>query len=157
VAQDLDWRAATRLGSDTQAFQAGSLKSLLVVDASVTLPACASRDGFDVFGTEELVAPPLLWSESRAALHEALFRREISAVQALRTLDALDQAPIRARTQRRLSRRAWDLANEMGWTKTYDAEYLALAQLLNCRFVTLDARLHRGAARLGFVVSPTEL
>ena len=130
---------------------------MLVVDASVALPACASRDGFDVFGAEELVAPPLLWSESRSALHEALFRREISAVQALRTLDALDRAPIRARTQRRLSRRAWDLANEMGWAKTYDAEYLALAQLLDCRCVTLDARLHRSAARLGFVVSPTEL
>jgi predicted nucleic acid-binding protein len=86
-----------------------------------------------------------------------LFGREISAVQALRTLDALDRAPIRARTQRRLSRRAWDLANEMGWAKMHDAEYLALAQLLGCRFVTLDARLHQGAARLGFVVSPTAL
>jgi len=130
---------------------------MLVVDASVALPACASPHGFDLFGTEELVAPPLLWSESRSALHEALFRRDISAVQALRALDALDHAPIRPRTQRQLSRRAWDLASEMGWAKTYDAEYLALAQLLNCRFVTLDARLHRGAARLGFVVSPTEL
>ena len=103
------------------------------------------------------MAPPLLWSESRSALHEALFRRDISAVQALRTLEALDNAPIRPRTQRRLSRRAWDIANEMGWAKTYDAEYLALAQLLDCRFVTLDARLYRGAARLGFVVAPTEL
>lgn len=130
---------------------------MLVVDASVALPASASRNGFDVFGAEELVAPPLLWSESRSALHEALFRREISAVQALRTLEALDRAPIRARTQRRLSRRAWDLANEMGWAKTYEAEYLALAQLLDCRFVTLDARLYRGAARLGFVVSPAEI
>src|SRR5207302_4383210 len=77
--------------------------------------------------------------------------------QAFRAIDALDHAPIRPRTQRQLSRRAWDLANEMGWAKTYDAEYLALAQFLNCRFVTLDARLHRSAARLGFVVSPTEL
>ena len=130
---------------------------MLVVDASVALPACASPHGFDLFGTEELVAPPLLWSESRSALHEALLRRDISAVQAFRALDALDHAPIRPRTQRQLSRRAWDLANEMGWAKTYDAEYLALAQFLNCRFVTLDARLHRSAARLGFVVSPTEL
>lgn len=130
---------------------------MLVLDASVALPACASPGGFDVFGAEELVAPPLLWSESRSALHEALFRRDISAVQALRTLEALDNAPIRPRTQRRLSRRAWDIANEMGWAETYDAEYLALAQLLDCRFVTLDARLYRGAARLGFVVAPTEL
>jgi predicted nucleic acid-binding protein len=130
---------------------------MLVVDASVALPACASPGGFDIFGAEELVAPPLLWSESRSALHEALLRRDIPAVQALRTLEALERAPIRPRAQRRLSRRAWDLANEMGWAKTYDAEYLALAQLLDCRFVTLDARLHRDAARLGFVVSPTEL
>jgi predicted nucleic acid-binding protein len=130
---------------------------MLVVDASVVLAACSSPDGFEVFGREELVAPPLLWSESRSALHEALFRHEISEAQALRTLNALDHAPIRARTQRRLSRRAWDLADEMGWAKTYDAEYLALAQLLDCRLVTLDARLHRGAARLGLVVSPTEL
>lgn len=157
MAEDLDWRAATRLGADAQALQAGSLNTMLVVDASVVLPACASPDGFDVFGTEELFAPPLLWSESRSGLHEALFRHEVSEAQALRTLDALDRAPIRARTQRQLSRRAWNLASEMGWAKTYDAEYLALAQLLDCRFVTLDARLHRGAARLGFVVSPTDL
>jgi hypothetical protein len=38
-----------------------------------------------------------------------------------------------------------------------DAEYLALAHLLDCRLVTLDARLRRGAARLGFVVTPLEL
>lgn len=45
----------------------------------------------------------------------------------------------------------------MGWAKTYDAEYLALAELLKCRFVTLDARLRRGADRLGYVVSPGEI
>jgi predicted nucleic acid-binding protein len=39
----------------------------------------------------------------------------------------------------------------------YDAEYVALAQLLRCRLVTLDAALRRSTARLGFVVSPTEL
>jgi len=130
---------------------------MLVIDASVVLPACSSPDGFDIFGRQDLIAPPLLWSQSRSALHEALFRKEISETQALRTLEALDQAPVRARTHRGLGRRAWNLATELGWAKTYDAEYLALADLLNCRFVTLDARLRRGVARLGFVVSPTEL
>jgi predicted nucleic acid-binding protein len=39
----------------------------------------------------------------------------------------------------------------------YDAEYVALAQILGCRLVTLDGPLRRGADRLGFVVSPAEL
>jgi predicted nucleic acid-binding protein len=34
---------------------------------------------------------------------------------------------------------------------------VALARLLNCRLVTVDARLRRGADRLGFVVTPAEL
>lgn len=130
---------------------------MLVVDASVVLPACGSPRGFDVFRGEELVAPPLLWPESRSALHEALFRREVSEAQALRALDALEGAPIRPRTQRQLGRRAWQLATALGWAKTYDAEYVALAELLSCRLITLDARLIRGTAKLGFVISPADL
>lgn len=52
---------------------------------------------------------------------------------------------------------AWSLADEMGWAKTYDAEYVALARLLGCRWVTLDSKLRTTTARLGFAVSPTEL
>ncbi|MBW3604294.1 MAG: hypothetical protein KY460_05140 [Actinobacteria bacterium] len=44
-----------------------------------------------------------------------------------------------------------------GLAKTYDAEFLALARLLDRRFVTIDDRLWRGARRLGFVVGPAEL
>jgi predicted nucleic acid-binding protein len=130
---------------------------MLVVDASVVLPACASPGGFAYFGAEDLVAPPLMWSESRSALHEALYRREISQPQAQRTLQALDRAPVRVRMPRQLGQRAWTLASEMGWAKTYDAEYLALAEIMDCRFVTLDARLRQGTSRLGYVISPAEI
>lgn len=37
---------------------------------------------------------------------------------------------------RRLGITAWQLADELGWAKTCDAEYLALGQLLDCRLVT---------------------
>lgn len=52
---------------------------------------------------------------------------------------------------------AWQIAEDFGWAKTYDAEYVALAKELDCRLVTFDGRLRRGANRLGFVVTPAEL
>src|SRR3989442_13986446 len=55
---------------------------VLVLDASVVLPACASPEGFALVGDEQLVAPALLWSEARSALHEALWLREGSRAQA---------------------------------------------------------------------------
>ena len=42
-----------------------------------------------------------------------------------------------------LRRRAWDLADQLGWAQTYDAEYVALTQLQADALVTLDAELAR--------------
>jgi len=41
--------------------------------------------------------------------------------------------------------------------ESYDANYLSLARLLDCRVVTLDARLRRGADRSGLVIGPEEV
>ena len=45
-----------------------------------------------------------------------------------------------------LRRRAWELADKLGWASTYDAEYIALTQLQADAFVTLDAELARSVA-----------
>ena len=42
-----------------------------------------------------------------------------------------------------LRRRAWEVADQLGWDSTYDAEYVALTLLQADAFVTLDAELAR--------------
>lgn len=130
---------------------------MLVVDATVALSACGVEGGFDELGDEELAAPPLMWSEGRSALHELVWRRELAQEDAEVTRRRLEVAPISRRSPARLGEEAWRVASELGWAKTYDAEYVALGLLLGARVVTLDARLRRGAARVGIVIAPHEL
>lgn len=130
---------------------------MLVVDASVALAASFHSEGFAEFGVERLVAPPLMWAEARSSLHELLWRKEISPAGAEITRTRVESCPVESRTHARLGEEAWRIAGDLGWAKTYDAEYLALALLLKCHVVTLDARLRRGADRLGLVVAPHEL
>lgn len=121
------------------------------------MDACTHLNGFEAFGEHRLAAPPLLWSEVRSTLHEAVWREAISRELAEQALQRLDSGAIARRAPAALGVTAWAIADELGVAKTYDAEYLALARILRCRVVTTDARLRRGAQRLGLVVGPTEL
>ena len=130
---------------------------MLVVDANVVVRACQSTNGFDFLADSDLHAPALMWSEARSVIREALWREEISTRQADTARRAVDACPVQAHTPTEISEQAWTLSIELGWAKTYDAEYVALARLLGCRLVTLDGKLRRGTDRLGFVVTPEEL
>jgi predicted nucleic acid-binding protein len=128
----------------------------LVLDANVVVGACITPHGFVPFEGEALVAPPIMWSEFRSSVHESVWRKETSSEDALRALARLDEGAVRVSNPRRLGAEAWRLADELGLAKTYDAEYLALARLIGCPFVTLDLRLYRGSRRLGHVFALEE-
>jgi predicted nucleic acid-binding protein len=129
---------------------------VVVVDASTVVAACLAADGWTPLRGEELLAPPLALSEASSVIHEARWRGELTPDVARRALERLTAAPVTFRTLES-PLFAWAVADELGWAKTYDAEYVALARALNCRLVTLDARLRRGAGRLAEIVGPTEL
>lgn len=42
-----------------------------------------------------------------------------------------------------LRRGQWELADQLGWASTYNAEYVALTQLQAGAFVTMHAKLAR--------------
>jgi predicted nucleic acid-binding protein len=130
---------------------------VLVIDANVATAACGGEgDGFEAF-EDELVSIPLMWSEARAGLHLKLHKRELSREDAEIIHARLESCPVKRIDPPELGAEAWRVAEEFGWGRTYDAEYVALARLLDCRLVTLDTRLRRGADRLGLVVTPSEL
>jgi predicted nucleic acid-binding protein len=112
-----------------------------VVDCGAVLHLVS--EGIEVRAEHELLAPTLLRSQTLSALHEAVHRAEISAEVALDRLARIQALSIRLLGDAVLRRRAWDLAEQLGWAETYDAEYVALTQLQADALVTLDAELGR--------------
>ena len=112
-----------------------------VVDAGAVLHLVSA--GIEVSGEHELLAPTLLRSQVLSALHEAVARGELPADVALDRLARIGRLPIRLLGDGVLRRRAWTLADQLGWASTYDAEYVALTQLQADALITLDAELAR--------------
>jgi predicted nucleic acid-binding protein len=102
-------------------------------------------EGVEVSAAHRLLAPTLFRSQVLATLHEAVHRGELTAEVGRARLDAIGRMPIRLLGDGVLRRRAWAIADELGWPSTYEAEYLALTQLQGDAFVTQDADLARRA------------
>src|SRR5436853_506939 len=98
-----------------------------------------------------------MWAEVSSVLHELKWRKEISGDLATIAIERLADAAVSARRPKGLTAEAWRIADRLGWAKTYDAEYLALARLLRCRLLTTDAKLKRAATTLVNVIGPTDL
>src|SRR5215211_6782007 len=112
-----------------------------VVDCGAAL--YLATEEIEVPAEHELLAPTLLRSQTLSSLHAAVHAGQIAPDVALDRLARLWAMPIRLLGDAVLRRRAWRVAEQLGWVETYDAEYVALTQLQADAFVTLDAELAR--------------
>lgn len=130
---------------------------MLVIDASTAIDLCLAPDGFVILSENDLVAPPLILSEMLSALHEMRWRGSLPEEMATLALSAAARCRCESSNPTDSMRKPGRSPTTSGGRRRMNAEYVALAKLSQCRLVTLDARLRRGAARLGFVVAPADL
>jgi indolepyruvate ferredoxin oxidoreductase alpha subunit len=112
-----------------------------VVDAGTVIQLATKQ--IDVSPDHELLAPTLLRSQALSRMHEAVQRGDLTTEIARDRLARINRMPIRLLGDAVLRRRAWEVADRLGWASTYDAEYVALTQLQGDALVTLDKDLAR--------------
>jgi predicted nucleic acid-binding protein len=117
-----------------------------VVDCD-TLLRIASGE-IEVAAEHKLVAPTLVRSQALSTLYEAARRGEISAAEGLERVTRINSLKVRFLGDKTLQRKAWKVADQLGWETTYDAEFVALTQLQADIFVTSDGDLARAVADL---------
>jgi predicted nucleic acid-binding protein len=103
----------------------------------------------------QLFAPTLLRSQMLSSLYQAVRRGDMTKREADEQLTYVRGLRIRLLGDRVLQTVAWKVADQLGWSGTFDAEYVALAQLQADALVTLDQRLARAVEDM-VTVAPIE-
>jgi len=110
-----------------------------VLDATAVLQLL--RDSLTVSKDHELLAPTLFRSQLLSIVHEDVHRGQLEPDVARSRLDHANRLNIRLLGDAVLRRRAWEIADRMGWPSTYDAEYIALTKLQGDAFITMNLDL----------------
>ena len=128
------------------------MNSPVCIDAGVLIKLVVEEPGSDlvdrlweewIINSIPVLAPALVRYEvagvlrdraRRGKLSEALARSALSAALNMEGLEVVNSVDMHLR--------AWELALRLG-LRTYDATYLALAEMRNCELWTADRRLYR--------------
>jgi predicted nucleic acid-binding protein len=89
----------------------------------------------------QMLAPALLRSQMLSLLYQAVQRGELTKKDAERQREYVLGMRIRLSGEPVIQRVAWQVADQLGWPDTFDAEYVALTQLEADALITLDRRL----------------
>lgn len=107
-----------------------------------------AQDGTVIRGDHQILAPALLRSQLLSLLYQAVRRGEMTRKDARLRLCYVRGLRIRLLGDRVLQDVAWQVADELGWPDTLDAEYVALTKLQADALITLDQQLARAVQGL---------
>ena len=131
-------------------------KSGVVIDASILLKLLLPEErsesvrrlwGQWVERDTEIVAPFLLAYEVMSVLRNKVFRKELQPEAGEAALVAFRSQEVSLLHPDGLEERAWELAKRWNLPTTYDAAYLALAEILDYEIWTADKRLAAATRR----------
>lgn len=124
---------------------------VLIIDAGAAIALGHAAEFDRITSRWRLAAPRLFWAEISSVLHREGHRRPALREVTTRLFEQILLMPVDCIDD--YERRApWDLAELLGWRKTYDAEYLAAARSRGAGILSFDDALRRGADRLGIEV-----
>lgn len=98
-------------------------------------------------GGTAVIAPWLFPFEIHSVLRGKVTRGEVAELEAVQAWRTLRRHAVRTVHPRGLFDRAWAIARELGEAATYDAIYLAVADLRDCELWTADERFASAASR----------
>lgn len=94
-----------------------------------------------------LLAPCLMLAEASNALYKRVMRGEMTLRTARAAFDMILAFAFEIREEPGLQSRAMELARELRRPSTYDCQYLALAEQLDCELWTGDQRFSNAVRR----------
>ncbi|HET8589113.1 MAG TPA: type II toxin-antitoxin system VapC family toxin [Nakamurella sp.] len=126
-----------------------------VLDARAAIEL--AREDLVIPTEHELLAPTLIRSQVLSLLHEAVHAGAMTEQEAQRRRARIDGWRMRLLGDAVLRRVAWQLADRLGWTSTFDAEYVALTRLQADALITADPDLAAAVRDLVRVAPIAEL
>lgn len=127
-----------------------------VVDASVVVAALVDDSPVGRWCEAELqrsalAAPHLMPFEATNIIRRLVARRELDASAGALAVDDLRRLPIDYAPYELIAARIWELRDNL---TSYDAAYVATAELVDARLVTLDVRLADSPGPACAIVTP---
>ena len=114
-----------------------------------------AHDQIVIGDDHQILAPTLLRSQLLSLLYQAVRRGEMTKKDAEQRLNYVRGLRVRLLGDRVLQEVAWKVADQLGWSDTYAAEYVALTRLQADALVTLDGQLAR-AVKDVVAIAPIE-